>query len=290
MIATAVLNKISLFKDKKITDLKECKYGLTNHSYSFACEGKKYFLRLPGEGTTKLINRHHEKSVYEVLSSKDIADHIVYFDENTGVKITHLIEGAHNCDPYNIEEIKRCFSLLHNLHSYNLKVNHYFDLFKEINKYELYRENKPSVYSDYQEVKAHILSLENYLNKLDIKHCLCHNDSVVDNFLVTTNKIYLIDWEYAAMQDPDLDLAMFIIYAGYDKCWVDKIINLYYQKEVETPLRKKIYAYIAIAGFLWSNWCEYKEYQGVSFGDYAISQYRFAKDYYAYWLELNHEN
>lgn len=287
MKALTVLKNLTPFKDKQISDLKECKFGLTNHSYSFTCEGIKYFLRLPGEGTTRLINRHQEKGVYEVLKDKDLADHIVYFDENSGIKITHLIEDAHNCNPYNLEEINNCFTILKKLHSLNLKVGHYFDLFKEIVKYEEYRNNTPSIYSDYEEVKRNILSLEDYINKLDRNICLCHNDSVADNFLVTKQKIYLIDWEYAAMQDPDLDVAMFIIYAGYNKEWADKIIALYYQDEVSVALRKKLYAYIAVAGFLWSNWCEYKEYQGVSFGEYATSQYNYAKDYYQYWLKLN---
>ncbi len=34
------------------------------------------------------------------------------------------------------------------------------------------------------------------------------------------------------------------------------------------------------AGFLWSNWCEYKSRLGVEFGEYSLKQYRYAKDYY----------
>ena len=43
---------------------------------------------------------------------------------------------------------------------------------------------------------------------------LCHIDANLDNFLYDQNKkLYLIDWEYAAMQDPDLDIAMMAIYS-----------------------------------------------------------------------------
>ena len=44
--------------------------------------------------------------------------------------------------------------------------------------------------------------------------------------------------------------------------------------------RIKIYCYIAACGLLWSNWCEYKLTFGVEFGEYALAQFRFAKDYY----------
>jgi thiamine kinase-like enzyme len=37
---------------------------------------------------------------------------------------------------------------------------------------------------------------------------------------------------------------------------------------------------VVVCGLLWSNWCEYKRQMGVEFGDYALRQYRFAKDYY----------
>ena len=38
---------------------------------------------------------------------------------------------------------------------------------------------------------------------------------------------------------------------------------------------------MAVAGLLWSNWCEYKSALGVDFGEYALRQYDYAKDYYA---------
>ena len=30
---------------------------------------------------------------------------------------------------------------------------------------------------------------------------------------------------------------------------------------------------------MWSNWCEYKEKLGISFGEYAMRQYQYAKEY-----------
>ena len=46
--------------------------------------------------------------------------------------------------------------------------------------------------------------------------------------------------------------------------------------------RLKIYAYIAVCGFLWSNWCEFKRHEGVEFGEYSLRQYGYAKEYYRY--------
>lgn len=92
--------------------------------------------------------------------------------------------------------------------------------------------------------------------------------------------IRLIDWEYAGMQDPHVDIAMFCIYSMYDREHVDKLIDAYFTEGCSAEIRIKIYCYIAVCGLLWSNWCEYKRNLGVDFGEYSLRQYRYAKDYY----------
>ena len=114
---------------------------------------------------------------------------------------------------------------------------------------------------------------------------MAHIDAVPDNFLFMTDErgeedIRMIDWEYAGMQDPHIDIAMFCIYSFYDKEQVDHLINLYFKEGCERMIRIKIYCYIAACGLLWSNWCEYKRELGVEFGEYSLRQYRYAKEYY----------
>lgn len=54
-------------KQEKITDIVVLKKGMTNRSFSFVCNDKKYIMRIPGEGTDKLINRQHEAEVYNII-------------------------------------------------------------------------------------------------------------------------------------------------------------------------------------------------------------------------------
>ena len=82
------------------------------------------------------------------------------------------------------------------------------------------------------------------------------------------------------MQDPHVDIAMFCIYAMYDKKAVDRLIDIYFENHCTINVRMKIYAYISVCGLLWSNWCEYKKTLGVDFGEYSLKQYRYAKEYY----------
>ena len=58
---------------------------------------------------------------------------------------------------------------------------------------------------------------------------------------------------------------------------VPNCIDYYFDMELES--RKDIYAFIALAGLFWSNWCEYNYRFGVDFGEYSLLQYRYAKIY-----------
>lgn len=82
------------------------------------------------------------------------------------------------------------------------------------------------------------------------------------------------------MQDPHVDIAMFGIYALYDRQQMDRLIQIYFEGNCNREDRIKIYCYVAVCGLLWSNWCEYKKHLGVDFGEYSLRQYRYAKDYY----------
>ena len=82
------------------------------------------------------------------------------------------------------------------------------------------------------------------------------------------------------MQDPHVDIAMFAIYAMYDREHIEELIDFYFENMCPDIVRTKIYCYIAVCGLLWSNWCEYKRICGVEFGEYSLKQYRYAKEYY----------
>ena len=150
---------------------------------------------------------------------------------------------------------------LHQLHGLRLKVNHEFDIFEKIEFYESLWEGKPSIYRDYLTTKAHVQQLRPYIEAHCGEKVLTHIDAVPDNFLFTVGadgkeELRLIDWEYAAMQDPHVDIAMFCIYALYDQKQVNHLIDLYFEGSCPENVRTKIYCYIAACGLLWSNWCE----------------------------------
>lgn len=265
---------------KEIVEIEALKKGMTNRSFRFRCRDKRYIMRIPGEGTGKLINRRQEYEVYQVVGEEGICDPICYMNPENGYKITEFLENARVCDAMNPEEVKKCMCYLKKMHSKGLKVGHTFDIFQQIEQYESYWQGEKSIYRDYEETKKKMYELKEYIDKQEKDWTLTHVDAVPDNFLFVDDRIYLIDWEYAGMQDPHVDVAMFAIYAMYDRDKVEELIDAYFEGACPEAVRTKIYCYIAVCGFLWSNWCEYKRILGVEFGEYSLRQYRFAKEYY----------
>jgi len=255
------------------------KRGMTNRSYSFILKDRHYLARIPGEGTDRLIDRRNEYAVYQKISSLEICDDLVYIDPETGYKITVYWKNVRVCNPHDLRDVKACMFKLRSFHGAELEVPHFFDIFERIEFYESLW-NQPSCYEDYAKTKADVMFLHKYIASLSPKLALTHIDAVPDNFLIfEDNEIRLIDWEYASMQDPHVDIAMFAVYAMYNRDQVESLIDAYFTEGCPIDIRAKIYAYIAICGLLWSNWCEYKRQYNIEFGVYALKQYEFAKSY-----------
>ena len=278
----------------QITDVQPTSAGMTNRSFRFTCGGTQYILRVPGEGTDKLINRRQEAENYRVLGGDSITDHVLAIDPETGYKLARYWTHTRNCDPKNPQEVQKCMALLRQFHARALKVPHAFDLYQEIDFYESLMGGH-SVHPDYDEVRLRCLSMRPFLEQQPRDYILTHVDAVPDNFLFVEENgretLHLIDWEYAGMNDPHLDIAMFAIYAGYDRAELDQLIDWYFEGPCDGDTRLKIYCYVALGGLLWSNWCEYKKELGVDFGGYALMQYRYASEYSDLFLrELSRRN
>lgn len=280
---TAIIDLISEelgVNPRDIYDIFVLERGKTNRSFRFTAKDKQYIMRIPGEGSDELVSRENEYIVYQLLKGRSISDQVVYISPENGYKISEFIEGTRSCDPYDKNDVSVCMQKLRQFHDYKLEVEHEFDPFKEIEHYEKLRGDSPSKYSDYLETKKKIKSLKPVIDSMSKEWVLSHCDPVPGNFLLADDEVYLIDWEYAGMQDPHLDLAMFSLSALYSREDVDALLDVYFVEGYDEETKYKIYSYIAVGGLLWSNWSEYKELFGVKFGEYSLKQYEFAKKYY----------
>ena len=69
-------------KEEDVINFKKINEGLTNTSFSFVVNGKKYVYRHPGEGTEEIISRKHEKMALELAKKNEIDPTYIYMNED----------------------------------------------------------------------------------------------------------------------------------------------------------------------------------------------------------------
>ena len=263
----------------EITGLKNLKAGMTNRSFLFTFRGKQYICRVPGEGTDQLVNRREEYTCIRAISGTGISENVLYYDPETGYKISEYYPDARLADISSDADMQRCMALVRRLHTSGISVPHDFDIGRMLTFYEgLCMTHGGVPYQDYPEIRAKSLRTLSWLESLSRKKVFAHIDPNVDNFLFIHDdkELKLIDWEYAGMADPLIDIAMCAIYSYQDKNGAERLLGFYNSDYTEEDLRV-VYAYMSLGGLLWSLWAVYKQSLGVSFGEYTLIMYRYAK-------------
>ena len=273
--------------EMKIKNLRSLRLGMTNKSFTFELNNNTYIFRLPGAGTEQLINRKQEYAVYKAIEPLKISDKVIYFDQSTGVKISRFEESMHIADPNNPNDLDACMWIARTLHTSGITVPYRFDFRERIHFYEQQAEAKHGIlFYDYAEVREKMNTLLELLDSLQRPEALTHIDLICDNFIINDSEIKLIDWEYAAMCDPLVDIAMFAIYSYFSEHQIRDLTRRYLQREPEYEEQLCISIYVALSGFLWALWTCYKQALGENFGEYGLKMYRYAKDYYKHVMQM----
>lgn len=256
--------------------------GMTNKNYKVEIQNKPYILRVPGLGTEDMINRKEEKLNAQIGYELGIDTRVLFFDDNTGIKISRFIDNAETLNGVTAkkeENMRLTSGILKKLHSSGVEFKNRFDVFEKIEHYEkLLKEAKGNNFKDYYEVKERVMALKDLLDNLDVKILSCHNDAVPENFIKSgEDRIYLIDWEYSGMNDPMWDLAAHAIECNFSENDEELFLNLYFGKNPEEKFKTRILIHKICQDFLWSIWTNIKEAKGDNFGTYGIDRYNRAK-------------
>jgi len=233
--------------------------GLTNHTYQVELEnGQVYVVRLPGEGTEELINRHDEKVSTQLACRLGIDAELLYFGP-FGEKVSCYIDGAQTlsaesfCDNETLRKVAELFRVLH---TSGADTQVPFDVFEMAAGYEtIIRDNSVALFADYEEVKAQVMKICNYVGSGNPAAVPCHNDPLCENWVLDKNgKLYLIDWEYAGMNDGMWDLADVSIEAGLSAQQDQLLLRFYFGREAEAEEALRFHANKLYLDFLWALW------------------------------------
>ena len=213
--------------------------GLTNHTYKVTMkDGCTYAVRLPGEGTEALINRADEKVSTCLACDLGIDARMLYFGEK-GEKVTCYIEGASTLSAASFAEkeiLRKAAQVLRVLHTSGADTGVPFDVFDMAEGYEkIIGDNGVPQFDGYEQMKEQIMQIRHYAEKhTDRAIVPCHNDPLCENWVLDSfGKLYLIDWEYAGMNDAMWDLADVSIEAALSEAQEENFLRFYFDREPE---------------------------------------------------------
>ena len=288
-IIEADLPKISALLEQVVgradyTDIRRMG-GLTNRTYyvKFA-DGAQYVLRIPGEGTEELIIRGNEKISTELACSLGIDAQLLHFGAD-GAKVTEFIPGAVTMSADTMREphrIQQAAELLKKLHSCGKNTGVPFEVFDMAAGYEkIIFDNNVPMFNDYNDVKATVMAIKQEVDAQgEAPKVPCHNDPLCENWVVSdSDRLYLIDWEYAGMNDGMWDVADVSIEAGYGHAEDEQILTAYLGRAPESADWKHLLASKLYVDYLWTLWAKTRvPFDGQSMEDWAAERYARLKD------------
>ena len=221
--------------------------GLTNHTYHVTLEdGAEYAIRIPGEGTEEMIVRSDEMISTQLACRLDIDARMLYFGRD-GSKVTQYIPNAITMSAELLAQehhIAQVAEIFRKIHACNENTGVPFEVFDMAAGYEKIIEamNVP-MFPDYREKKQEVMAIKAEIDaEVPVQKVPCHNDPLCENWVEGNGRMYLVDWEYAGMNDGMWDVADISIEAGFDEAHDDLLLTKYLGQEPGITERKHFLA------------------------------------------------
>lgn len=180
--------------------------GLSSENYKVSYNNNDYFVKICIADYLH-TDRINELSILNKVSKINLALNIYYFSNKSGNMITSWIDGSMpSLDDFNSSNFLNMLSnSLKSLH--NLKCEKQFNPFNDIRKrIEICKDLNLPLPKSINILLEFLTYLEYKLNKSPLIG-LCHNDLNASNIILTSNKLYFVDYEYSSMGDIFFDLA-----------------------------------------------------------------------------------
>ncbi len=203
--------------------------GITNRNYAIDVAGERFAVRLPGPDTELLeIDRECEHTAARRAAELGIAPPVLgIFD---GCLVTQFVSGseltAHDFEqPATLDDIAtmlRCFHA-------SPPLPHDFDAFAVPRLHRNAAASRGvSIPESFATVDRIVTEIETAFVVNSDPRCPCHNDLLRANFLRDGAHLWLLDWEYAGMNDRSFDLGNLAVNNGLSAAAEDHLVRTYF--------------------------------------------------------------
>ena len=248
-----------ILHSQDVSIVKRLEGGMSNYTYVVLCDGKKYTYRVPGKNAEVFVNRTDELSHIKAVEPLQLNNETVYFDIQSGEKLAKYVEGTILSETDVAKYDARSAETLHKLHRSQIALKPY-DAFSRLDYYESLCKGRhfqhPEQYTAFR----------NQLNGLRRQYqqermVPCHCDYQPTNLVIGSDRLYVLDWEFAGMNDPYYDIAC------YGNVSIENAISLlaaYLDHQPDQDELNRLFYHRTYQCLQWYNVAEFKHMIGLS--------------------------
>jgi thiamine kinase-like enzyme len=230
--------------------------GMTNLVFRMG----DFCLRIPGKGTEEYINRANEAVMAREAARAGVSPEVLHADPATGVMVTRFVAGAETMTPKSFRartgSPARAGKAFRRLHDSGARFPFRFELFAMIDDYLKVLSTKDVALPDgyHAVVREADQNVRAALAAHELPLVACHCDPLCENFLDTGERMWIVDWEYAGMNDPLWDLGDLAVEAGFDAAQEEEMMRAYFGAAPRPSEHGRVVIYKAMCDLLWTLW------------------------------------
>jgi thiamine kinase-like enzyme len=183
--------------------------GLTNRNVLVDVEGERFVVRVAGADTHLLgIDRHVERTANQRAATLGFAAEVVAFVEPECCLVTRFVAGetlraGEVAEPRRLAAIGTALRAFHE----SGPLSGVFDCFRVPEQHrDAARSRGIAIPLEYDAAAARAAEIEAAFAASPDPRAPCHNDLLAANFIESGDRIVILDWEYAGMNDRYFDL------------------------------------------------------------------------------------
>ncbi|TGE35036.1 choline kinase [Desulfosporosinus fructosivorans] len=253
-----LISESPYFVNSRVSQIEILPGGITNNNYKVTVDDVTYALRLAGVGTMEYLNRPAEKHNAQVMADIGISAPIIFYDETTGNQICKYIDDSKTLQAVDFKAEKYLSMAARVFRTYHDGDKEFISEFSPLSEIESYikllDERNFEFYEGAELMCEKIEAIRELFKDNPPPKVPCHNDPLPVNWLDDKKNFYLIDWEYAGMDDPMFDLAALAIEAELTDAQERFLLQQYFEKELTEKQLGSLIINKFLCDAIWAYW------------------------------------
>lgn len=226
----ALVRRVPGWHDQRV-EITPLRGGITNTNFVAAVAGARAVVRVPGERTELLgIDRRNEAEAARRAAELGIGPAVLGELPEVGTLITELIDGAHLEPTPFTARLADVVDVIRRFHD-SEPLSGSFPIHRVVEWHARDASSHgvvpPAAYGSLHQKSRRI---EAAFAAAPLAPVPCHNDLLPGNLLFDTDgsKVWLLDFEYAGMNDRFFDLGNLSVNCGLDRAADERLLTLYF--------------------------------------------------------------